>query len=165
MPPLGSVHKSKIVYGDATRETSSLEVYNGAITAVSLPGFLTNFGALQNATDAITLGVRRAQSWTGDYTVVSNAWPTDPAAQREAKLLVDYMDDVTEEVFTLTVPTIDFSKLVFVPGGGDAVLFSGDDASDEIKAWVTAFEAIARTPRSDANTVTVVGMRFIGVNS
>lgn len=165
MPPLGSVHKSSITYGDATQETSKFEIYNGAITALSIAGFLTAFGNLQTATDAITLGTKRKQQWIGDDTVVSNSWPTDPAAQREAKLEVAYMDTTTEEVFYVTVPTIDFSVLVFVPGGGDAVLFAGDDASDEIKAFVTAFEAIARTPRSDTHAVEVVGMRFIGVNS
>src|SRR5215207_6153441 len=95
MPPLGSVHKSRIVYGDVTEETSALEIYNGAITAVSIGGFLTNFGTLQTATDAITLGLRRQQSWIGDLTTVTNDWPTDRAAQRESKLLVDYMDSVT----------------------------------------------------------------------
>jgi len=54
--------------------------------------------------------------------------------------------------------------LNFVPGGGDAVLFSGAGASTAITEWVTAFEAIARTPRSDANSVEVVGMRFVGRN-
>lgn len=164
MPPLGSVHKSSITYGDVTEETSKLEVYNGAITAASLPGFLTQFGALQTATDAITLGTRRQQSWIGDLTTVSNAWPTDKNAHRENKLLVTYRDDVTEEEFILTIPTIDGEQLNFVPGGGDAVIFSGTGASVNIVNWVTAFEALARTPRSDANSVTVVGMRFVGRN-
>lgn len=162
MPPLGSVHKSRIVYGDATQETSALEIYNGAITSFSIAGFLTDFGTLQTATDGITLGVRRQQSWIGDLTTVSNGWPTDQAAQREAKLLVDYWDTTSEEVFQLTVPTVDFSVLNFVSGGGDAVIFAGAGASAEIVAWVTAFEAIARTPRNDAATVEVIGMRFVG---
>jgi len=165
MPPLGSVHKSRIVYGDATEETSAMEIFNGAITALSIGGFLTNFGALQTATDAITLGTRRQQSWIGDLTTVSNEWPTDKAAQRESKLLVTYRDTVTEEEFILTIPTVDFDKLNFVPGGGDAVIFEGAGAHADIVAWVTAFEAIARTPRSDANAVEVVGMRYVGRNT
>lgn len=165
MPALGSVHKSRIVYGDVTEESSAMEIYNGAITALSIGGFLTQFGNLQGATDAITLGVRRQQSWIGDLTTVSNLWPTDRAAQRESKLLVDYRDTVTEEVFQLTIPTIDFSVLNFVPGGGDAVLFAGAGANAAIIAWVTAFEAMARTPRSDANVVEVVAMRYVGRNT
>jgi len=165
MPPIGSVHKSSITYGDATEETSTMELFNGPITALTIAGFLTAFGNLQTATDAITLGTRRKQSWTGDLTTVSNDWPTDPAAQREAKLRVTYQDTTTEEEFTLTVPTIDFSVLVFVPGGGDAVVFAGAGASTEITEWVTAFEALAKSPRNSANAVEVTGMRFVGVNS
>lgn len=165
MPPLGSVHKARIVYGDVTEETSALEVYTGAITAISIGGFLTQFGTLQSATDAITLGERRQQSWIGDLTTVSNGWPADKAAQRESKLLVDYMDDVTEEIFTLTIPTIDFDKLNYVPMAGDAVQFQAPAAHADIVSWVAAFEAMARTPRSDANSVTVVGMRYVGRNT
>jgi len=165
MPPLGSQHKARINYGDVSEETSGLEVFTGAITAVSIGGFLTQFGTLQSTTDAITLGERRSQSWIGDLTTVSNDWPTDPAAHRENKLLVTYRDDVTEEEFNLTIPTIDFTKLVFVPGGGDAVSFATGVGSAEIVAWVAAFEAMARTPRSDANSVTVVAMRYVGRNT
>lgn len=165
MPAIGSVHKSILTYGDATHESSALTVFNGDITAVSIAGFLTNLTALQTATDAVTLGTRRKTAWVGDDTTVTNAWPTDPAAQRESKLLVQYQDDTTEKPYTLTIPTVDFSVLVFVPLGGDAVLFSGADASDEIKAWVTAFETIGRAPDDDTHTVTVTGMRYVGRNT
>lgn len=165
MPEIGSVHKSILTYRDATEETSPMTVYNGAITAISIGGFLTNLTALQTATDAITLGVRAKTSWVGDDTTVSNAVPSNPAAQRESKLLVKYQDDTNEKPYTLTIPTVDFSKLVFVPGGGDAVLFTGDDANADIKAWVTAFEAIGRAPDDDTHTVTVTGMRYVGRNS
>lgn len=165
MPALGSVHKSRIIYGDATEETSALEIYNGAVTAVSIGGFLTQFGNLQGATDAITLGVRRQQSWIGDLTTVSNLWPTDPAAQRESKLMVTYRDVVTEENFELTIPTVDFSKLVFVPGAGDAVQFQAPAAHADIVSWVTAFEAMGRSPRSDLNAIEVIKMRYVGRNT
>jgi len=165
MPPLGSVHKASITYGDHTQETSKFEVYVGAITALSIAGFLSAFGNLQTAANALTLGSVRKQQWVGDDSTISNEWPTTPLAQRENKLEVEYMDTVTEEIFRVTLPTVDLTKLVFVPGGGDAVLFAGDDASDEVKAFVTAFEAIGRTPRSDANAIEVVGMRFVGANT
>lgn len=164
MPPIGSQHVAGLGYRDATGEVGSVEIQIGAITAVSIAGFLTQFGDFQTKTDAILLGTRARQYWTGDRTVVSNAKPTDPAAQREAKLEVDYMDSVTEEIWTITLPTIDFSKLNFVPNGGDAVIFSGAGANADIAAWVTSFEALAKAPRT-GNAVTVVGMRFVGVNS
>jgi len=165
MPAIGSVHKSRIILGDATHETSAVEVYNQAVTALTIGSFLTGLGDLEDATEGITLGTHRQTQWIGDQTTITNAWPSNPAAQREAKLLVDYWDNTTEKMFQLTVPTVDFSKLVFVPLGGDAVLFSGADASDEIKAWVTAFESFGRSPESDTHNVTVKGMRFVGRNT
>lgn len=165
MPPLGNVHKASITYGDHTQEPSKFEVYVGAITALSIAGFLTAFGNLQTAADAITLGVKRKQQWIGDDSTISNEWSDNPLAQRENKLELQYMDTTTEEIFRVTIPTIDLTKLVFVPGGGDNVLFEGDDASDEVKALVTAFEAIGRTPRSDTNSIQVVGARFVGANT
>jgi len=165
MPAIGSVHKTVLSYGDATEESSSLTVFNGAVTAVSIGGYLTNVSDLQAKTDAITLGVRRKNTLIMDDTTVSNDWPTDPAAQRESKLLVNYRDTTTQKPYTLTIPTIDFSKLVFVPLAGDAVLFSGADANADIVAWVTSFETIARAPDNDTHTVEVTGMRYVGRNT
>lgn len=165
MPAIGSVHKSTIKYGDATQENSTMEIYNAAVTALNIAAFLADFGDLQLATDAITLGTRRQQSWIGDLTTVSNAYPTNPAAQRESKLFVKYKDTTTEKEYTLTVPTVDFSKLVFVPLGGDAVQFAGASANADIVAWVAAFETIARSPDNDAHNVQVIGMRYVGRNT
>jgi len=166
MPPIGNEHVVSIAYRDKTEEIGKFEVNVGAITAVSIAGFLTDFGTLQTATDGITLGVRAAQSWTGDRTIVSNDIPASNYAQRENKLRVKYMDDTTEETFTVSIPTVDLTVCVFLPGGKDAVAFKTENgAHANLIAWVTAFEAIARSPRNDANTVTVVGCRFIGANT
>lgn len=165
MPAIGSVHKTSIDYGDVTHEVGSFTMFTGAVTAVSIGGFLTALGAIQTATDGITLGTRRKQSWTGDLSTISNAWPTDRSAQRESKLLVQYQDDVTEKPYTLTIPTIDYSKLNFIAGGGDNVAFQAPLASAEIIAWVTAFEALGRSPDNDLNAVSVIGMRFVGSNT
>lgn len=166
MPPIGSVHIASLGYRDATKEIGTFEIAVGAITAVSIGGFLTQFGAFQTATDNITLGVRARQSWVGDRTTVSNLTPTDPSAQRESKLFVRYMDDVTQAEFHISIPTVDYSKLVFLPEAKDAVAFAAaNGAHADIIAWVTAFEALGRSPDSDQNTVTVTGMRFVGRNT
>ena len=166
MPPIGNEHVVKLGYRDVTDEVGDFEVNVGAITPVSLAGFLTDFGNLQTATDNITLGIRARQSWTGDITIVSNAKPTNNAAQRESKLRVNYMDDVTEEGFSVSIPTVDFAALVFLDGAKDAVAFkAANGATAAMIAWVTAFETIARSPRSDQNTVTVTKMKFVGANT
>ena len=166
MPPIGNEHIVGIAYRDRTEEIGKFEVNVGAITAVSIGGFLTQFGTLQTATDDITLGVRASQYWTGDRTVVSNDIPASKYAQRENKLRVKYMDVVTEEIFSVSIPTVDLTICNFVPGGKDAVAFTtAGGGHANLVAWVTAFEAIAKSPRNDANAVQVVGCRFIGANT
>lgn len=165
MPALGGRQPTSWSIRDATAESTSHIVYVDEITAASLPGLLTQLGAYQTALDAITLGVVARTGW-GEDTVVSNAVPSNPAAQRESKLLVQYQGNTTEKPYTLTIGTIDYSKLVFLPGAGDAVAFdAANGASAEIIAWVTAFEAMASAPDDEAENVTVVGMRFVGRNS
>lgn len=165
MAEIGSVHKSILTYGDVTEESSNLTIYNDAITALSIGGFLTNLSALETATDNITIGLRRKTSWVGDETTITNAWPTDKAAQRESKLLVTYWDVTTEKEYNLTVPTVDFDTLNFVPGGGDSVQFEEPGASTAIVNWVTAFEAIASPPDQPTHNVAVRKMRFVGRNT
>jgi hypothetical protein len=132
---------------------------------VSIAGFLADLGDLQAATGAITIGTIRQQSWIGDLTTVSNAWPADRAAHRENKLLVTYQDNVTEKPYNLTIPTIDFTKLNFIPEGGDAVYFTAPNANADIVTWVAAFEALSRAPDDDTHNVTVIGMRYVGRNT
>ena len=96
---------------------------------------------------------------------VRAAFPTERAAQRESKLLVYYRDTVNQKPYTITIPTIDFQKLNFVPLAGDAVQFSGAAANSDIVAWVTSFESIARAPDNDQHAVEVTGMRYVGRNT
>jgi hypothetical protein len=165
MPILGTIGKTLLTYGDRSQESANMEFFTVPLTVVNFEGQNTLIDAVVTATEALALGNLRAKSVVSYRSILSNAWSTDPNAHRENKLLVQYRDNVTEEVFTLTIPTIDSTKLNLVPGGGDSVIFSGAGASAEIVAWVTAFQAVARNPRSSVNTNTVVGMRFIGVNS
>lgn len=165
MPAIGGRQINTLTLRDSTGESGSVSVYFDEITAVSLPGLLTQLGNFANATVGITLGVLAKNRW-GEDSVVSNAVPTDPTAQREMKLLVQYQGATTEKPYTLTVPTVDPSVLVFLPGAGDAVAFdAANGASAEIQAWVTAFEALASAPDDEAENVVVTGMRFVGRNS
>jgi hypothetical protein len=157
-----TLHYNTMTYVDKTNEVSSVTIYNDAITAASLPGYLTQLGALRTATDAITLGGRVRGTWVGD----ADETLVDPStlpnqAQRENKLLVVYENATTNKRFQLTIPTLDLSIVTFVPGGKDAILMT----TPEIAAWITAFEAIASPPDDPAAGVNVLEMRFVGRNS
>jgi len=164
MPAIGGRQKLSLSIRDATGEIGTTALYFGEITAVSLPGLLTELGAYRTAVEGVTIGTVAREAW-GEETVISNATPSEASAQRECKLLVQYQGVTTEKPYTLTIPTVDFEVLNFVPGGGDAIIFQGAGASSEILAWVTAFQSLARTPDDEAELVTVTGMRYVGRNT
>lgn len=151
-------HYSVFTQLDYSGEKSLTRIYNGAITAVSIAGFLTEFGQMKDAINAITLGTMAQEMWVGDNTDLSNVLPTNVFAQRELKWLVVYEDDTSKNVYTLTLPCAD-------PTGR---LIAGTDLADlaqtEVAAFVTRFESFARSPESDVNTVTVLRIQLVGRN-
>ncbi|MFQ3647752.1 MAG: hypothetical protein SNJ80_12550 [Anaerolinea sp.] len=151
-------HYSMFTLLDASNEKSNVTIYNGAITATSLPGFLTQFGAVRSAIDAITLGTIHKEAWIGDSTVLSQTLPTNAFAQRELKWLVRYRGNTSNKIFTLTIPTAD-------PAGR---LVAGTDRADltnpQIQTFITEFQNFARTPDDDTETVTVLDITLVGRN-
>lgn len=151
-------HLSEFTLLDYSNEKSRVTVYNGAITSASIAGYLTQFGALRTAIEGITLGVVQQEAWVGDRTVISNTPPANEFAQRELKWMVTYTGDTSNKVFQVTVPTADATGNL-VPGTDLA-----DLTTTAMAAFVTAFEAIARTPDSDLETVTIQSIRLVGRN-
>lgn len=151
-------HYGSFKLRDYSNETSSFKFYHGPITAGTIAGFLTQFGALRTAVEGITNGIVSSEKWTGDDTLLSNAIPTDENAQRERKWLVRFRDTVTQKKYFATVPTAD-------PVGR---LIAGTDranlAETAMAAFVTAFEAIARNEDSDANAIDVLEIVLVGRN-
>lgn len=143
---------------DYSNEKANTTIYNGAITAVSLPGFLTELGNMRSSIDAITRGTLQKESWTGDVTVLSQIPPTDEDAHRETKWLVRYRGNTSQKIFTLTIPTAD-------PNG--KLLPQSDKANLTIEpflTFVTRFNAFARTPDSDLENVTILDVTYVGRN-
>lgn len=151
-------HVSNFTLLDFSNESSGVRMYNGAITAASIAGFLTAFGGMRTALEGITLGTMKQEQWIGDTTLLSNTPPTNVFAQRESKWLVRYQGNTTQKIHNLEIPTAD-------PTGR---LIAGTDKADlteaNMAAWVTAFEAFARTPDSDIETVTVLDVTLVGRN-
>jgi len=151
--------KINFTFMDYGREKSTMGLYAGDVTAVSIGGFLTQFGALRTATEAITLGTVNKEQWIGDDTLLSNVPPVSAFAQRESKWFVTYRGDTSQKEFHLEIPTADLALLA------DNEEFLDLTTAGVIADWVTAFEAIARSPESDIETVTVVSIQFVGRNT
>lgn len=158
MPALGSNQPITIQYRDYSREVKSIRLYAGELTAVSLPGFLTQFGALQTALDGVTLGVRSAQSW-GEETIVSNAVPATKDAQIESEMLVRVRGATSEAPWSFRIPTVDYTAFNY--NGDDNVIISGAGASAATTALITAIEALVKMPADETEAVVVVGMNVV----
>lgn len=157
---------------DYSRETASVGFNTGAITAVSIAGTLTQFGTLRTAIEGITNGVMAAEALYVARTKLSNLPATDPLAQRENKWLITYEDSTQffddpvnaipnagyKGVFNIEVPTADLEAVTMVPNTDDA-----DLTAAPMSTFITAFEAIARSPYGGAVNVTRV--EFVGRNN
>ena len=149
----GEIYSINIM--DWSRETSSVGVRVGAVTAVSLPGLLSEIDDFREATEALILGEAQSDQLVAFKTNLSNAVPTDPAAQRENKWLVTYADDTQffdppinaipnegfGRKFQIEIPTANLSTDLLLPNSDEA-----DLTATEWVAWVLAFESLARSP-------------------
>lgn len=161
MPAIGSRQPVGVQYLDAHGKVQTVRVFAGELTAVSLPGFLTQFGALQTALDGVTMGTRSAQSW-GEETVVSNTMPGDTDASVATELLVRYKGATTEKPFSFRIPTADYSTLNWSnPPNGDTAIISGAGASAATTALITALEALCKSPDDDAEAIIVTGIHIV----
>lgn len=155
---------------DYDAEVAASSFYTGDVTAVSLPGLLTQFGALRTAIEGITLGVTRQEALKVFDTRLSNSKPSDKEAQRETKWLVVYEDNLPFfddpvnaipnagylKIFTMEIGTADLSLLN--TDSNTMNITSGAGAT-----FKTAFEAIARSPYG--GTVTVRQVQHVGRNT
>lgn len=109
--------------------------------------------AYVNAVDALTDGVIDQYA---SSQVIRGLTLSQGAGQREHKFLVRYADDVTLERFTFTIPT---RKVTLEPPVGTDRY---DITAAPFAGFVTAFEALAVSPRG--NTVTVTDIVLAGRN-
>lgn len=157
MAKLGTKQPVRTQLLDYSNERASLTIYAGELTALSLAGFLTDLTAWNTAVSAVTLGTVSEREW-GALSVVSNSRPSDKNAQVETQMLVTYRGVTTQESFSFRIPTVDYSVFNYV---GDEVILSGDGASENTTAFITAFETIARNPNDDSESVEITSMRVV----
>lgn len=154
---------------DYSKEKSTTQFNTGAVTAVSLPGLLTQIGTLRAAIEGITLGVVNRESLKVFDTPLANTPPSDKNAQREDKWLISYED--TTEYFDAPVNAIPnegyrkvFSFEVATP---DRDLVDGntdfaDISTGAMATFVTAFEAMCKSPYG--GSVNVLSAKYVGRN-
>lgn len=161
MPAVGNRNPLTVQYRDYGGEVKSIRLYGPVLTALTLPDFLDVFGDLQTALDAVTLGVRSAQTW-GEESIVSNDRATSKNAQIESELLVRVQGATSEAPWSFRIPTVDYTAFNYAdPPAGDQVIISGAGASAATTALVTAIEAVVTMPNDGTEAVVVVGMEVV----
>lgn len=161
MPAIGG--RQPIVYTilDYSGETKTIRLYANEITAVSLPGLLSDLSDFETALDAVILGVRSKNFW-GSETIVTNTRPTDKDAQVETELLVRVQGATSEAPWSFRIPAVDYTAFNYAsPPAGDQVIISGAGASAATTALVDAIEAAFKMPTDETEAVVVVGMEVV----
>ena len=143
---------------DYSGESTAVRIYNGDVTAISIAGFLTDFGDMRDAVEGITLGEMAQEQWVGDLTTLSADLPVNVFAQRELKWLVRYHDTVTNEKAKLEIGTADPTG-VMLPASDFA-----DLTVEPMLTFVTEFNAFARHPESATNAVVIDSIQLVGRN-
>lgn len=131
---------------DNSREIGRTDFNIGDLTAVSLPGALTQMGALTDAIMAIVIGVKVQSRW-GDVDNFVAAPPTSKLAQRGVKWTLQGRDSVTG------VPVINH-----IPTANLTLLPAGDTEDMDLTAGVglalkTAYDALVKSPAGNALTL------------
>lgn len=157
MPALGGSQPYGIQVLDHSNERKSFEIFIGELTAISLPGALTQMGAFYDAVDDVVLGTISRNTW-GERTYISNTPPASAAAQIETEILVTYQGVTTEQPFSFRIPTADYTAFNWV---GDSAILRGAGASAATTAFIDAFEDLARNPTDEAELVEVTGIYVV----
>lgn len=154
---------------DYSNERSTTSVRVGAVTAVSIAGLLSDIADYVTALDAITLGTLTFDSLQAYRTPRGTALPGDVNAQRERAWRVHYVDTLPffddpvnaipnagyGQSFHFDIPTANFGLADVFPLNTD----EADLTQTQIAAYVTALEAMARSPYGGTINVT----RIVGV--
>lgn len=156
MPAIGDRNPLRVQYLDHSDERRSFSGFSGEITALTIAGFLTAFGALQTALDAVTLGTRSEQAW-GELSVISNTVPASAAAQIETEVLVSCISDTTEAPWSQRIPTADYTAFNWI---GDEAILAGAGASAATLALVAAIEGLMKHP-DNGEDLEVVSIRVV----
>lgn len=130
-----------------------MEVNTGLVTALTLPGLLTQLGALRTATQALVRGVIANEQQDVFNTILDQSLPTSQDAQRGQKWLVSYHDNT--QFFDAPVNAIPNDAYlrkfrVMIPTANNSLLVNHETRLDLTAgaglAFKTAFEAVAKSP-------------------
>lgn len=136
---------------DYSEEASKLSMHVDAITAANHDATVASAAALASAVETITDALVTKYQIVHSVTKLSNqAGSSDAESRRERKMMVQYEDDVSKNLYQFEVFSPDMSALTY-DGKTDDVLLADGGA---MAAFVTAVEANAVSPEGNSITIT-----------
>ena len=166
----GTYQPVELTYWDKSQEVGRFEVYGAVVTASIVDTDVVNwdeqnvlFAALVTKANGMVLGLPRSTRFVNEVIINANPDKSDinQSALREIKLQVKYIDNTTQKAYSVTLPTLDLSKVEYLPVvGDDAVSIVAPTAMSQ---FVAAFEAYVVAPDT-GNSVTVREASVIGRN-
>lgn len=153
-----------ISYGilDQSDEVGTMTVYTGPITVGTIGSYLSQWGALKTAINALVLGAPKRETLVIDSTDFAPVRPTNTMAQREFGLRVSYRGNTTGKKYSVTIPSYDGSKITALK---DEVIITAPGVTSEVTAFINAFQTLCKSPDDDTEAVTVLGIKIVGRNS
>ena len=142
--------KASWSYRDKSREMSNVEMTVADVSAggADFDTVMADVAALGTAFLAATECIQAREVFNQTVDAKSPTVPTDPQAQRESALRIFYADDVTGDVFHVSIPGPDWANIDLQPNTDLA------DLTDTVMANVViAIEANALSPAGNAVTV------------
>ncbi len=142
--------KASWTYRDRSDEISSVELTVADVSAggADFDAIMAEVAGLGGAILAVTDCVQAREYFNQAVDVKDPATPTDVMANRESGLSVFYADDVTGEVYHITVPGPDWDTVDLLPNTDLA------DMTDEpLATLVSQIESDALSPVGNAVTV------------
>lgn len=142
--------KASWSYRDRSDEISTCELTVADVAAggANFDAIMTSVAALGAALLASTECIQAREVFNQTVDTKNPATPTDVLAQRESALRIFYADDVTGEVYHISVPGPDWDSIDLLPNTDLA------DLTDEpLATLVSAMESNAFTPVGNNLTV------------
>jgi hypothetical protein len=142
--------KASWSFRDLSDEISNVQINVADVSAggADFDDVMADVAALGAALSTVSDCVQAKEMFLQAVDVKDPTTPTDPQAQREVALRIFYADDVTGEVYHISVPGPDFELIELYPNTDIA-----DLTDSPLDALVTAIEASALSPVGNAVTV------------
>ena len=142
--------KASWSYRDKSDEISNVEITVADVSAggADFDTVMADVAALGAALLAATECVQAREMFNQAVDTKDPATPTDVLAQRESALRIFYADDVTGEVYHISLPGPDWDSIDLLPNTDLA-----DLTDSPLNAIVAALEANALSPVGNAITV------------